>query len=64
MNIERRGGMILTGENRRTRRKSVTVPFSPLHIPRGLTRARTQASTVRQRVTPYRGARMFRTDNE
>jgi hypothetical protein len=40
------GGMILIGENRRTRRKT-SVPRCPPQIPHGLTGARTLASAVR-----------------
>jgi hypothetical protein len=47
MSLESEGGIILTGENRRTRRKPVSVPLCPSQILHGLTRARTQASAVR-----------------
>jgi hypothetical protein len=46
---ENHGGMILTGETRRTRRKPVPVPLRTLQIPHGLTRLRTRASAVRGR---------------
>jgi hypothetical protein len=42
----RYGGIILTGENRRTRGRSVPVSLNPLRIPHGLTRERTGASAV------------------
>jgi hypothetical protein len=42
MRMEDHGGMTLTAENRRTRRKPVPVPVCPPQIPRGLTRALSQ----------------------
>jgi hypothetical protein len=47
--LESDGGMILTGENRRTwRKKPVPVPLCP-QIPHGLTQARTPVSAARGR---------------
>jgi hypothetical protein len=37
MSMESHGGMLLTGENRRTRRKSVPVPLCPPQNQHGLT---------------------------
>jgi hypothetical protein len=54
------GGMILTGENRRTRRK--TCPSATLSTTNltGVTWARTQAAAVRgRRLTPWAMARPF-----
>jgi hypothetical protein len=48
MSMENRGGLILTGENRRTGRKPVPVPLCPPQIQHGLTRSRTLASAVRK----------------
>jgi hypothetical protein len=59
------GGMILTGENRRTRRK--TCPSATLSTtnPTGLTRARTQATAVRGRwLTAWAMARPWIPVNE
>jgi hypothetical protein len=49
MNMESYGGTILTGENRRTRRKPCPNAALPTTIPHGLTRARIPASAVRGR---------------
>jgi hypothetical protein len=59
MSLESDGGMILTGENRRTwRKKPVPVPLCPAQIPRGLSRVRTRASAVRgRRLTTWAMAR-------
>jgi hypothetical protein len=38
--------MKLTGENRRTREKPVSMPLCPPQIPHGLSRDRTRASAV------------------
>jgi hypothetical protein len=58
MSLERDDGMILTGENRRTRRKTCPVPLCPPQIPHGLTRERTRASAVRgRRLTTWAKAR-------
>jgi hypothetical protein len=53
--MERHGGMILRGENRRTwREKPVPVPLLPPQIPHELTRAWSHASAVRgQRLTTW-----------
>jgi hypothetical protein len=45
------GGMRIGRGNRRTRRKSVTVPLCPPQIPHGLTWARTRAAAVASRLT-------------
>jgi hypothetical protein len=55
---ERRWNDRLTGENRRTRRKTVLVPHCPPQIPHVLTRTRTRASAARgQRLTAWPMAR-------
>jgi hypothetical protein len=56
---ERRWNDILTGENRRTRKKKpVPVPLCPPQIPHGLTRARTGDSAVGgRRLTTWAMAR-------
>jgi hypothetical protein len=47
--MESQGGVIVTGESRRTRRKPVPVPQCPPQIPHGPTQARILASAVRGR---------------
>jgi hypothetical protein len=60
MNIERYGGMILTGKRRRTRRKTCPSGISSPQIPHGLTWARTMVSAVRgRRLTTWVVARPF-----
>jgi hypothetical protein len=49
MGMEGDGGMILTGDNRITRRKPVPVQICPPHIPHGLTHGRSRASAVKGR---------------
>jgi hypothetical protein len=58
MSMEGYGGMILTGENLRTRIKPVPVLLCPPQIPHRLTGVLTQASAVRgQRLTARAMAR-------
>jgi hypothetical protein len=56
--IESYDGMILTGENWRTRREPVPMSLCLPQIPHGMTRARTWASVVRgRRLTAWTMAR-------
>jgi hypothetical protein len=59
MSMESHGGMILTGDMRRTRSKDpVAVPTCPPRVPQGLTRVPTRASEVRVlRLTAWATAR-------
>jgi hypothetical protein len=54
MRLENDGEMILTGENRRTRRKTCPVTFCPSKIPDWLTRA---SAVRRRRLTAWAMAR-------
>jgi hypothetical protein len=58
MSVESDGGMILTGENRRTRRKTSPGDTLSPKIPQGLTRGRNWASALRgRRLTAWAMAR-------
>jgi hypothetical protein len=57
------GGMIVTGDNRRTHRKSVPVSLCVPQIPHGLTHARIRASELRlRRLTAWTKSRPHSTD--